>query len=176
MLTFFYAAHSQVAMNVSLRLDMPAIKTLILALILAAILFPISCARLTMKPPSVTVTSIEVVDATVFEQRFSFTLRVQNPNDIDIPLKGLSFEVELNDRPFARGVSDRAITVPRFSEELLEVTAVSSLTGILLQINEWTRGERTSISYRIKGTLSTGLPGGLNFDEKGVLELPPTRQ
>lgn len=154
---------------------MPARKKLIPALILAAVLFAFSCASLTLKPPSVTIVDIDVIEATLFEQRFAFTLRVQNPNSRDIPLTGLSFEVELNDRPFARGVSDRAVTVPRFGEEILQVTAVSSLTGILRQINQWTRGEeRTVLSYRIRGTLSTGFFGGLNFDEKGVVELPQT--
>lgn len=152
-------------------------KRLIPALVLAAVLLACSCASLTLKPPTVTIVDIDVIEATLFEQRFAFTLRVQNPNSRDIPLRGLSFEVELNDLPFARGVSDRAVTVPRFGEEILTVTAVSGLAGILRQISEWTRGdERTTLSYRIKGTLSTGFFGGLNFDEKGVVELPRPRQ
>ncbi|MCK9230277.1 MAG: LEA type 2 family protein [Syntrophales bacterium] len=152
-------------------------RCLIPVLILAVVLFVFSCASLTLKPPSVTIVGIDVIEATLFEQRFSFTLRVRNPNSRDIPLTGLSFEVELNDLPFARGVSDRAVTVPRFGEGILTVTAVSDLADIFRQIREWTRKDQPgTFSYRIKGTLSTGFFGALTFDEKGVVELPRPRQ
>ncbi|OPL15578.1 MAG: hypothetical protein AVO39_07735 [delta proteobacterium MLS_D] len=140
------------------------------------VLLPAACARLAVKPPSVTVAGIEIIEAGFFEQRFAFTLRVQNPNEIDIPLKGLRFAVEINGRPFARGVSDQVVTIPRLGEEIIDVTAVSTITGLLRLVDEWRRGDATSLSYRISGTLSTALPGGIDFEESGVLETPrPTR-
>ncbi len=64
-----------------------------------------------------------------------------NPNDVEIPLTGLNFEVEVNGQPFARGVSNKPVTVPRLGEEILEVTAVSTLANVLRQITEWKSGE-----------------------------------
>lgn len=147
-------------------------EKLFVLLLPVILLLPAACARLAVKPPSVTVAGIEIIEAGFLEQRFAFKLRVQNPNEMDIPLQGLSFAVEINGRPFARGVSDQVVTIPRLGEEVIDVTAASTITGLLRLVDEWRRGDTTSLSYRISGTLSTALPGGIDFEESGVLETP----
>jgi LEA14-like dessication related protein len=118
---------------------------------------------------------MEVVEAGLFEQRFAFKLRIQNPNDMAIPITGLSFEVELNGQSFAKGVSDKPVTVPRLGEAILEVKAVSGLASILGQVDEWLHGSRNALTYRIHGRLFTGAVGTLDFDEGGRLDLPAPR-
>jgi LEA14-like dessication related protein len=142
------------------------------AAILFAVLLMGGCMGMTLQSPSVTLAHMDVIEVGLFEQRFAFKLRVLNPNNQEIPVTGLSFEVELNGEPFAKGVSNKPVTVPRLGEALLEVTAVSGFTGILRQINEASRGSRDAMSYRIKGRLVTGSFGGINFDESGKLGLP----
>ena len=93
--------------------------------ILLAVLLMGGCAGMGIQTPSVTVASIEVIEAGLFEQRLAFKLRVLNPNNVEIPINGLSFEVELNGEPFAKGVSDKAVKVPRMGEAMLDVTAVT---------------------------------------------------
>jgi len=140
--------------------------------ILLAALLLAGCARLTFEPPSVTLAHMEVVEVSLFEQRFAFKLRVMNPNNREIAITGLTFEVELNNESFAKGVSSKPVTVPRLGEALLEVTAVTALTGFLRQISEVARGTRDAMSYRIKGRLVTDSHGTLNFDERGILDFP----
>jgi LEA14-like dessication related protein len=70
---------------------------------------------------SVTVASVNLIEASLLEQRFAFKLRIQNPNDMDIPVTGMSFEIILNDQSFAKGVSNKPVTLARLSETLLEV-------------------------------------------------------
>jgi LEA14-like dessication related protein len=141
----------------------------------AAVLFAVltmgGCTGMALQSPSVTLAHMDVIEVGLFEQRFAFKLRILNPNNEEIPVTGLSFEVELNGEPFAKGVSNKPVTVPRLGEALLEVTAVSGFTGILRQINEASRGTRDAMSYRIKGRLVTNSYGGLNFDESGKLDL-----
>jgi LEA14-like dessication related protein len=148
----------------------------IAALLLAALLLG-GCAGIEIQPPSVTLAGIEVVEASLFEQRLAIKLRVLNPNTIEIPIEGLSFEVEINGEPFAKGVSDKAIKVPRLGEAVLDVTAVTGFAGILRQIQGLARGNIDALSYRIKGRLMTGSSSyGLNFDERGMLEMPKAGQ
>jgi len=127
------------------------------------------------RPPSVTLAGMEVVEAGLFEQRFLFKLRILNPNDLEIPITGLSFEVALNGQSFATGVSDKPVTVPPLGEAVLEVKAVSSLAGLLRQLDEGLRGGRQGVTYRIWGRLFTGTFGTLDFDQGGKLEMPAPR-
>ena len=144
--------------------------------ILLAVLLMGGCAGMGIQTPSVTVASIEVIEAGLFEQRLAFKLRVLNPNNVEIPINGLSFEVELNGEPFAKGVSDKAVKVPRMGEAMLDVTAVTGFVGIIRQIQGLSRGNIDALSYRIKGRLMTDFSYGLNFDERGRLEMPKTGQ
>lgn len=142
-----------------------------LALLLSLLILG-GCAGLFLKPPTVTLADLQIIEAGLFEQRFMFKLRVQNPNDVEIPITGLNFAVELNDQPFATGVSNKPITVPRLDEKILEVTAVSNLSGILRQVTELIQGKNKAITYRIKGRLLAGSFGEITFDETGKWELP----
>lgn len=148
--------------------------TFIAAILLAVLLS--GCAGMGIQTPSITVAGIEVIEAGLFEQRLAIKLRVLNPNNVEIPINGLSFEVELNGEPFAKGVSDKAVTVPRMGEAILDVTAVTGVAGIIRQIQGLSRGNIDALSYRIKGRLMTGSSYGLNFDERGRLEMPKTGQ
>lgn len=142
------------------------------AVVMAVVFLMIGCAALQLQPPSVTVASLRVIEANLLEQRFLFKLRVQNPNDYDIPVKGMSFEITINDEPFVKGVSDKPYTLARLSETMVEVAAVSDLSGILRQIGALREGNKKSVAYRVRGRLLTGLPFDLNFENRGVLNLP----
>lgn len=126
-----------------------------------------------LETPSVTVSDLRMGTASVFEQQYFVTLRVQNPNDVDLHIKGLSFELELNDQLFAKGVSGQAVSVPRFASQTVEVETISSLSGLLRQLGVLTRdGPRQAFRYRLKGKLSLqGVMAPLAFDERGEVDL-----
>lgn len=125
-----------------------------------------------LQPPHITVADIDLVDATLFEQRFALTLRVQNPNGADIAIRGLNVDVEVNGQHFARGVSDQAVTLPRFGEALLEVNAVSDLGSLWRQIMALRKGGHEGLEYRITGRLAMGTLGDVPFESRGELKLP----
>jgi hypothetical protein len=62
--------------------------------------------------PTVTLTDIRPLEFGLLEQRYLIRLRIQNPNAFDLPINGLSYQLEINDQPFARGVSNRLLNVP----------------------------------------------------------------
>jgi LEA14-like dessication related protein len=126
-----------------------------------------------LEPPSVTVSDLRIGTASVFEQQYFVTLRIQNPNDMDLQIKGLSFELDLNDQPFAKGVSGEAVTVARYSSQTVEVETISGLSGLLRQFGVLTRdGPREAFRYRLKGRLSlAGAVAPLAFDERGEVAL-----
>jgi len=62
--------------------------------------------------------------------------------------------------------------IPRFGEAVIDVQAVSGLQNILRQINELLKGERTNLSYRIRGRLHGGGFGFTRFDTRGEIAIP----
>src|SRR5687768_9843028 len=76
-----------------------------------------------MQPLNVTLADVRPLQMGLLEQEYAMRIRVQNPNQREIPLQGVSFAVELNGKTFAKGVSRQTGTVPAFGDVLLDVTA-----------------------------------------------------
>ena len=144
---------------------------------IAAAAFALSgCAGMAGRgePVSVTVADLRMGTAGVLEQQYFVTLRIQNPNDRDLALKGVVFELELNDKTFAKGTTGQSVSVPRFSTATVEVETLSTLGGILRQLGGVTGGTMPEqLRYRIKGRLyQEGMGGTLSFDDRGELKMP----
>ena len=130
-----------------------------------------------MEAPKFTVADITPIDVAVFEQRFDVQLRIRNPNDTDLGLKGLRCEIELNDQEFGIGLSGQKVTVPRFGSEVVHVEVITGLGSFIRQFQEINKSGMGKVRYRLKGTAFAESPSRVKFpfDEKGVIDLslPP---
>ena len=111
-----------------------------------------ACAGLParMEPLSVTLSDIRPAQIGLLEQEYAIRIRVQNPNNTAIPLAGLSYQIELNGEPFARGVSKQTAAVPAFGEIMLDATAVGNIGGLMAQVVQVQRsGLPRAFSYRL---------------------------
>ena len=118
------------------------------------------CACATQGPPpprlDVSISEMHVERIGMMEQTYSLLLRVQNPNNFDIQTDGLSFDIEANGKPFARGVGNEAVAVPRLSETMVKVNAVSDLSSVIGQIRSAPGMAVSGFSYRLVGRLFSG--------------------
>jgi LEA14-like dessication related protein len=125
------------------------------------------------EPLNATIADITPLDMSVLEQRYAVKVRLLNPNDAEIAFDAVVFDLEINDKPFAKGVSRQGGVLPRFGEAVIEMQVVSGLQNILRQIAELQKGDRAGFTYRIKGRLhSTGGLGSIPFDTKGEFAFP----
>jgi len=126
-----------------------------------------------VEPPEVRLTDLEFVDAGLFEQRFRMILRVRNPNDFDLPIDGLRFALDVNDRPFATGLSNRSVTVPRLGEQTVAVDASTTLLDIVQQF--MALSSREALSYRMIGTafLRGVARRAVPFEQSGSFRMAP---
>ena len=132
-----------------------------------------ACAAFGMQEPlSVTIADLQPIEVGILEQRYALKVRLLNPNDAEITFDGVVFDLAINDVAFAKGVSNQRSVIPRFGEAVIDVHAVSGLQNILMQINELLKGERTTLTYRIKGRLHTGGFGYTRFDSSGEIAIP----
>lgn len=121
----------------------------------------------------VTVSAIELLESTMFEQLYRVTLRVQNRNEQPITIRGGSFDLTVNGRDFGSGVSDSVLTVPAYTDAQLEVRMVSTLFGMVRLFHGLASAEDTSLTYEISGRFTAdGFLGGVTFREAGEFTVP----
>ena len=149
-----------------------------------------ACASLrpAVQTPRLGLTDLEVVDFGLFEQRYRLQLRVQNPNPYALHIRGLDYTLHINEREFARGVSNQSLKVPAFSEALVEIDLVSSLAGVVAQLDELSSKRGDRLPYRLSGRVTIGSYGqgrlfgllalsrSLPFDYQGELSFPQLKR
>jgi len=135
-----------------------------------------ACATLgpKLETPKLSLVGIQLHDATFFEQRLLVRLRVRNPNDRVLPVKGLTVNFELDGVDFAEGVSARAFDIPALGEAEFDMLVTANAATALLEIfGKDRRKSSKELDYRISGKLSTslGLLKSIPFDERGKVSL-----
>ena len=121
-------------------------------------------------PPRVSIAEVEVKSLGLFEQKFDVGLRVANPNDFDLKIEGLDFDLEVNGRPFASGLSRVSTLVPAASNTVLRVEAIVQSKNLARQIRTLPpESLKEGVPYRVKGRVKTDKASTwLPFDHAGV--------
>jgi len=145
------------------------------AMVLLVVLSVTSCSTLPkdFETPRVNIANLTPKDMALFEQRFDVQLRIQNPNDMDLVIKGIRCDIDLNDREFGNGLSGENVTIPRFGSEIVNVEVITSLGSFLRQVQDLSNSPGSKFRYRLKGTAFVESPSNFKvpFDEKGEIDL-----
>jgi LEA14-like dessication related protein len=145
---------------------------------LAVVALCASCSSLAPKvdPPRLTIVSVGMVSADMFAQQFRVRLHVQNPNDRDLPVNGIEYQLFLEGDSFAEGTAARPFVIPAMGETEFEMTVntnfMSSIGRLLSRLNG-----RDRIQYVFEGKVQTklGLVRSLPFQETGTVEFKAMR-
>lgn len=149
-------------------------KQLFSGIIVITALSLFGCASLTQQtePPHISITNLKLLDVQLLEQEYELTVRIQNPNEFPLSIKGMSYELEINDSKLAQGVSNQAVVIPEFGEKKLKLTLVSGTFGILRQLQSLEQPVRKAMDYRLSGKLSlTNRLLPIYFEKTGSLDL-----
>jgi LEA14-like dessication related protein len=140
---------------------------------LPALALVVGCAGLRGEdviPPDVQLVNLVLQDATLFEQELRVDLRIINPNDFDLPLDGMTFDLRVNGDRVARGNSNESVTIPRLGDGVMKVTTHTSSVAIVRQmINPPRDGV---YQYEIKGTVFLKGFGRRRVDFERAGDLP----
>lgn len=144
------------------------------AIVLGLLLMLAACASMLPKSDRIKVTMVDIrpLESTLMEQRYLIRLRVQNRSRQALSIDGMSFDLALNGKDFASGVSNEKVTAPAYGEGMVEVKVSSTLFGVIRQIQSLQTQASRPFSYRISGSLdSPGSLFSLPFDESGEIDL-----
>ncbi len=63
------------------------------------------CAYSHLEQPTLTVVDVNLLKGDLFRQQLRVRMRVENPNDVALPVKSITYEVELAGNAFAHGAN-----------------------------------------------------------------------
>ena len=143
------------------------------ALVLVAGLAACAGIGTKLETPQISFVGLKPLEVNLFEQRLEVRLRVRNPNQLELPVKGLNVDVELGGESFAHGVSAREFTVPAHGEAEFDMVVTANAASALIRILGGDRKAREDIPYRLTGKLSTrlGVLHSIPFEETGTLPI-----
>jgi LEA14-like dessication related protein len=129
-----------------------------------------------LEPPKLSIVNVELVKGDLFEQQLRARMRVQNPNDRELAVKGLTYTIEVGGEEFGRGMSGSSFVVPQRGEAEFDMMVTANMAGTLLRLASRAQqgGARPdALDYRIVGkvSLASGALRSIPFEDKGTLKL-----
>ncbi|MET1080921.1 MAG: LEA type 2 family protein [Pseudomonas sp.] len=107
--------------------------------------------------PDVRLLKVDVIKAKLTEQKFVLRFRIDNPNDMSLPVRGLVYSVHLNEVKLAEGESDQWFTVPAHGRQVFEVPVRTNLWRHVRQLVKALENPDEPIRYRLVGEVKTGM-------------------
>jgi LEA14-like dessication related protein len=124
-------------------------RAVVLSLLLPAL---VACASIThLEKPSLSIVKVDLLKSDMFEQRIRVRMRVQNPNDRSLPIKGITYAMEVAGEQFAQGVSAESFVVPARGEAEFDMNVTASMAGTLIKLLSRGNSLSDQIEYRMKG-------------------------
>lgn len=140
----------------------------------AAVLFAMLCAcsSMQLKKPHLEVVNVQMVRGDLLQQEMRVRMRVDNPNDRELPVKAITYQLELAGEQFAQGESESSFTVPALGSTEFDVSMKANAANALLRLLSGGR-KLDSVDYRLVGkvSLSSGMMRTIPFDQKGNFNL-----
>src|SRR5262249_23764478 len=87
-----------------------------------------------LQAPSLAIVNVELLKSDLWEQRLKVRMRVQNPNDRALPVRGLSYTIDVSGQEFASGVSGESFTVPARGEAEFNMNVTANMAGTLFKL------------------------------------------
>lgn len=144
------------------------------AALLALALTLCSCAAFGPKldVPRLTLVRIAMTSADIFNQQFLVRVHVENPNDRELPIRGIDYKLFLEGDSFAEGLSNKPFTVPAMGETefdmMVRTNFVSGIGRLMSRLNG-----RDQVQYVVEGKVLTDISMAkkIPFQETGTVSL-----
>jgi LEA14-like dessication related protein len=144
------------------------------ALLLATLTALAACAALAPKieTPSVELMGVQVLSGDMFSQRFKVRVKVQNPNDIEVPVDSIEFTAFLMGDRFGEGASDHSFVLPARGEAEFDMLLTTDfVSGFGRLLSRMGGNKLENVEYEITGKLhlSKRLVHTIPFNHKGLV-------
>ena len=141
----------------------------------AAVLLTLgACAGLgDLQTPELDVLGVQMLSTDIFAQRFVVRMHVQNPNDVELPVKGIDYKLLLMGDQFAEGTTDEAFVLPALGEAEFDMTVTTNFVSSLGRlVSRMGGGKLENVEYELAGTLfiDKGMVRKVPFNKRGTVD------
>lgn len=130
-----------------------------------------ACASMQLEQPQVSVIGFKPLSASGLDAIFELDVRIANPNNIALPVQGMSYEFAINDTGLLRGVSSQIGNIPAYGSRDITLqisTSLFSAPKILFNLMK-DPAQKIHYTFTTKLDLAGVLPT-IRLVEKGVIE------
>lgn len=119
-----------------------------------------------LEKPVLSVESVRLIKGDLFHQELMMRMRVQNPNDRELPVRSITYQLEVDGQELAHGMSGDSFVVPALGEAEFDMSVSANMAGMLIKL---LGQSNTSVEYRLSGkvALSAGLLRSIPFNQTG---------
>jgi LEA14-like dessication related protein len=122
--------------------------------------------------PQIDIVDVQVLKSDLLHQELRVRLKVQNPNNRALAVKGITYEMEVAGDAFAHGQTEQGFEVPALGSAEFDVSMSANAAGTVLRL--LSSGKRLEqVDYRLVGkvALARGVLRSIPFDQKGEFKL-----
>jgi LEA14-like dessication related protein len=126
-----------------------------------------------LEAPKLELVGVQMLSTDMFAQRFKVRVKVINPNDLELPVRGLEYTIIMMGDSFAEGMSDEPFVLPALGEAefdmLVTTNFVSSFGRLLSRVQG---GKLENIDYEIAGKVMVdkGMVRKIPFNHRGTVD------
>ena len=144
-------------------------RTTLLALVLGFSLVGCSLFVPKLQKPTLSIVNVRIHKSDLWHQELTVRVRVQNPNDRALPVKRLSYQVEVDGQELAHGMSVDSFVVPARGEAEFDMGVSANMAGVLMRL---VSQGNNSVDYHLSGkiSLSAGLWRTIPFNDHGTFK------
>ncbi len=122
-----------------------------------------------LERPTLSVVKVQMLKSDLWHQELKVRMRVQNPNDRVLPVKGIVYQLDVEGQELAHGASGDSFVVPALGEAEFDMSVSANMANMLIKLLNKGGNE---VDYRISGkiSLSAGLLRSISFDDHGTFK------
>jgi LEA14-like dessication related protein len=123
--------------------------------------------------PTLTIVGVQMGGSDLLAQRLKVRVHVHNPNDRTLPVKAITYTLEIEGEPFATGESAASFVVPALGEAEFDMNVTANMAGTLIRLLARGPEALQSVSYHLSGkvSLSQGWLQSIPFEQRGTFRL-----
>ncbi len=124
-----------------------------------------------LQPPRLSVVNVEFQKGALWQQKLRVRMHVDNPNNRELPIRGINYTLDVNGQEFAHGESAASFVVPALGDAEFDMNMTANMAGTILSL--LSHGTDASVEYHLAGriSLSEGLLRSIPFDQHGSFSL-----
>ncbi|MDH5227555.1 MAG: LEA type 2 family protein [Gammaproteobacteria bacterium] len=151
-----------------------ATRGLVLLLAALAVLPGCSSFGSKLESPELSLVGIQMLSTDMFAQKFKVRVLVKNPNELEIPVRGIDYTIILMGDSFAEGVSNDKFLLPAKGEAefdmVITTNFVSSFGRLLSRVGG---GKLQNLEYEIAGEVlvDKGMIRKVPFSHRGTVDI-----